>query len=64
MPPISFQSDIKDNIIKIPEQYRQVLSPQVLVTLVPLNQPQQKKISPPHIQTKDWKFSRDEANER
>jgi hypothetical protein len=65
MPPIAFQSNIKDNyFIEIPEQYRKALSARVLVTIKPIPQTRQKKISPPFIHTKGWKFDRDEANER
>jgi hypothetical protein len=64
MTPISFQSDIHDNVIEIPEQCLGNLPTRVFVTITAAAQHQRKKLSPPHIDTTGWKFDRTEANER
>lgn len=64
MTSISFQSDIHDNVIEIPEQCRGNLPTRVFVTITAAAQHQCKELSSPHIDTTGWKFDRTEANER
>jgi hypothetical protein len=65
---ISFQSDIRNNAIEIPEQCRGNLPTRVFVTITAIGaasaRHRRKELSPPHIDTTGWKFDRTEANER
>jgi hypothetical protein len=79
MTSITFETEIKGNVIEIPEEYRGQLDSKVFVTVhqytgrstPPLTIPPRKggvftaaDFSPPHIDTQGWKFNREEANER
>ena len=75
METVVFESEIIDETIKIPEQYKGVFSTPVFVTITANTQ---QRIIPcknsgkitiadfgkPFIHTNGWKFNRDEANER
>jgi hypothetical protein len=79
METIVFESEIKNNMIEIPDKYRTRLHSPVIVTIItaapketgksaPLIIPRQssgpKVLSHPNIDTRDWIFNREEANER
>ena len=73
MTALAFESEINGNTIVIPEEYRGKISSTVLVTLIERRprlhseQDERKKamrFSPPHIDTRGWKFDREEANAR
>ncbi|MDR2861575.1 MAG: hypothetical protein LBV07_03380 [Syntrophobacterales bacterium] len=71
---IRFESIIEGNLIRIPEEYVNQIPARVAVTLVdvekPKFRPKIKKELPgieefqPVLDTKGWKFDREEANER
>ena len=71
---IQFESVVEGNVIRIPEQYIDKISARVTVTLVDVEKPRFRPKSrkelpgieefPPTLDTKGWKFDRDEANER
>jgi hypothetical protein len=75
---IQFESNIENGVIRIPEQYVNALPETVTVTLAPVEEPliimKGKKAKPGEISLKDfsafrvdtrgWKFDREEANER
>jgi hypothetical protein len=71
---IQFESVVEGNIIRIPEQYKGQITNLVAVTLVDIDKPRfspktRKELPginefPAILDTKDWKFDRDEANER
>ncbi|GHV78053.1 hypothetical protein AGMMS49942_28740 [Spirochaetia bacterium] len=77
MSAITFKSEVKDNVIKIPEQYKDLLTSTVVVTIRPTNE-EGPIIYPPRntgliseanfqaakIDTRNFVFNRDEANER
>jgi hypothetical protein len=77
METIAFYSEITDHTIAIPERYWQTIASSAFVTITvdaenpPRIIPRIKKgaitiedIGKPFIHTKDWKFDREEANER
>jgi hypothetical protein len=77
MSAIQFDTIINNGVIHIPEQYIKIVPSAVNVTLVPTNQakprfrPKTTKGKPLSIDefpavldTKNWKFNREEANER
>jgi hypothetical protein len=77
MTQISFQSDIKDNVIEIPQQYRDMLPEHVFVTImdsanVEAQVYRRRKKSgvtadnfqAAQIDTDLWEFDREKANER
>ena len=76
MQAIQFETAVKGNTILIPEQYRNMVPSKVHVTLIPANLGRSKnrtktKVIPSNIDeipavldTKGWKFNREEANER
>jgi hypothetical protein len=71
---IFFNSVIEDNIIRIPEMYKNIFKHRVLVAVeiidtTSLPAESTKKYTPDNftalkLDTKNWKFDRDEANER
>jgi len=74
---IQFDTVVERGIIRIPEQYIQELPSTVKVTVAPLNEPIIKigaksgagmlsvdDFSALKIDTSNWKFNREEANER
>jgi hypothetical protein len=74
---ILFEATIESGIIKIPEQYIHVIPVEVRVTLVPLKAPRIKMglkskagvlssgdFTALRLDTRNWKFDREEANER
>jgi len=74
---IQFDTIVVRGIIRIPEQYIQELPSTVKVTVAPLNEPTIKigaksgagmlsadDFSALKINTNNWKFNREEANER
>jgi hypothetical protein len=70
---IAFQSMVKENCIEIPAEYRDVVDSPVLVTVMNISAgkayPPKRVLSfddfaPANIDTRCWKFNRDEANER
>jgi hypothetical protein len=74
---IQFETVIESGIIRIPEQYVGVVPATVKVTLAPVSEPRIKMGSKAKagvlssgdfcalkIDTRDWKFDREEANER
>jgi hypothetical protein len=74
---IAFQSVLHDNMIRVPDQYRFDAEIPVLVTITlmaedkPLIIPHRKRgnvteknFTALHIDTKNFKFNREEANER
>ena len=76
MQAIQFETAVNGNIILIPEQYRNMVPSKVHVTLIPTDlgmsktRPKTKAIPsnideiPAVLDTKGWKFNREEANER
>ena len=77
MTPIFFQSDIKDNVIEIPQQYRGILPAHVFVTIMDIASvdarvyQRRKKggvkaedFKAAQIDTDLWEFDREKANER
>jgi hypothetical protein len=74
---IQFDATVESGIIRIPERYVKTIPTTVKVTLAPANEPKIKKgaragagellpsdFSAMKINTKGWKFNREEANER
>ena len=74
---IQFKTVIESGIIRIPEQYITTLPAAVKVTLAPVNSSRTimgakskagalsaDDFSALRIDTRDWKFNREEANER
>ena len=74
---IHFETTIERGIIRIPEQYIKTIPAAVRVTLVPLNGSRMKMASKGRpgalspgdfsalqIDTRNWRFNREEANER
>ena len=74
---IQFETIIESGVIRIPEEYVKAISAAVKVTLAPLNESRIKVgakskaglLSPDDfsalkIDTQNWKFNREEANER
>ena len=73
---IQFESAVEGNLIRIPEQYIDKIPTRVAVTLVdvekPRFRPKTKMEKPSSIEefselkldTSNWKFDREEANER
>jgi hypothetical protein len=70
---IAFQSEITNNSISIPEQYRDALPSRVYVVVQPTSKviPRRKDgaitaedVISPCLSTAGWKFDREEANER
>ena len=73
---IQFESVVEGNLIRIPKQYIDRIPARVAVTLVdiekPRLRPRTKKENPSSIEefsdlkldTSNWKFDREEANER
>jgi hypothetical protein len=71
MQTIEFDSLIEGDIIRIPEQFREVSGGVVRVIIMSRDEPalKQKPLGPEDftelkIPTKGWKFDREEANER
>jgi hypothetical protein len=77
MQAIHFETVVESGIIRIPEQYIGAVPAAVKVTLIPVSEPRIKAgkkagagaLSPGDfsalkIDTQNWMFSRDEANER
>ncbi|MDR1113813.1 MAG: hypothetical protein LBL50_01830 [Candidatus Margulisbacteria bacterium] len=77
MVPISFQSDIRDNVIEIPQQYRGVLPAHVFVTIMDSASVEERvyqrrkkdgvtadNFKAAQIDTDLWEFDREKANER
>jgi hypothetical protein len=74
---IQFETIIESGFIRIPEQYAKAVPSAVKVTLTPINEARIKlgskskagvlsidNFSALKIDTRDWKFNREEANER
>ena len=74
---IQFETVIESGIIRVPEQYTNLIPTVVKVTLVPVSEPSirigtkskasalsNKDFCALKINTKNWKFNREEANER
>jgi hypothetical protein len=70
---ISFETTISSYTIKIPEEYRGVVSAHALVMVIEFEKQGKyrsrlgrgiKKISAPNIDTVGWKFNREDANAR
>ena len=74
---IQFETVIDSGVIRIPEEYVKLIPPAVIVTLVPLSKPKIKTSAKSKaglvsaesfkalkIDTSDFKFDREEANER
>jgi hypothetical protein len=71
---IQFESVVEGNIIRIPEEYIGQIPAMVTVTLIDAEKPRfrPKTIGqlpaiqefPPLLDTRGWKFNREEANER
>jgi hypothetical protein len=77
MEAVMFETDVKNHVIEIPEQYWDVVESPVIVTItadvrqkthiIPRTKKGQAKLTDlgkPFIHTNGWKFNRDEANER
>jgi hypothetical protein len=77
MEAVMFETDIKNHVIEIPEQYWGVVDSPAIVTITADVRrtahiiPRTKKgpatledLGKPFIHTNGWKFNRDEANER
>lgn len=74
---IAFQSVLHDNVIRVPDQYRFDVETPVLVTITLMAEEKppiiphrkqgkvtEKNFTALHIDTKKFKFNREEANER
>ena len=74
---IQFETVVDSGVIHIPEEYVKLISAPVIVTLVPINKPKIKtnakakaglvsseNFNAIKIDTSDFKFSREDANER
>ena len=75
---IQFETVVESGIIRVPEEYANTISAAVKVTLAPLSNPPHIKVGVKSeagilssddfnalkIDTKNWKFNREEANER
>ena len=71
---IQFESVVEGDIIRIPAQYIGKIPARVAVTLVDVEKPRLKPKTrkelpsieefPPMLDTRGWKFDREEANER
>jgi len=74
---IQFETIIESGVIRIPEQYIKTVSEAVKVTLAPVSEPEIKAEAKSKagmlssdgfralsINTRNWKFNREEANER
>ena len=74
MPVIQFESVVEGNLIRIPEQYISQIPAVVAVTLMGVEKPPLKPETrkelpsidefPAVLNTRGWKFDREEANER
>ena len=74
MQAIQFEAVVSKGIIHIPEQYMKVVPTTVNVTILPVGQEEFRKSSrrkpltidefPAILDTKNFKFNREEANER
>ena len=66
MQTIEFNSVISDGVIPIPEKYRGSLSSSVRVIVMANDTavPESKNFSAMKLKTKNFKFNREEANER
>jgi hypothetical protein len=68
---MEFNSVIEGDIIRVPEQYKNIAGSAVRVIIMPSDEsaPKRKTLGPEDftelkIRTRGWKFDRDEANER
>jgi hypothetical protein len=68
---VEFNSVIEGDIIRVPERYKNITGSTVRVTIMPSEEivTKRKTLGPEDftelkIQTRGWKFDRDEANER
>jgi hypothetical protein len=73
---IQFETTVEDNVIRIPEEYIGQIPAMVTVTLIdaekPRFMPKTKREKPSSLEefsnlkldTRGWKFNREEANER
>ena len=74
MSAIQFESAVEGNTILIPEQYLNQIPARVIVTLMDVEKPRLKPKTrkelpsidefPAMLDTRGWKFNREEANER
>ena len=68
MQTVEFNAAIENGVIPIPQQYRDTLTDDVRVILIPkeriLSKPENKKIYSIGINMTGYKFDREEANER
>ena len=74
MSAIQFESAVEGNTILIPEQYLDQIPARVIVTLMDVEKPRLKPKTlkelpsidefPAMLDTRGWKFNREEANER
>ena len=61
-----FHTTIKNGFIQIPDEYKNKVGDRIKVTIVSDEQSDAdwNRLFPPMIDTKAWKFNREEANER
>ena len=61
-----FQTTSENGFIRIPEEYRKNIGFRIKVTIINDEQldTDWDEVFPPLIDTKTWKFNREEANER
>ena len=66
MQAVQFQTTSENGFIRIPDEYRKLVGLNVKVIVVNEEQPDTglDDLFPPVIDTKGWRFDRDEANER
>ena len=76
MPVIQFETTVEDNLIRIPEQYMNSFNSGTKVTVRSHDNPKRLRNCraeagalslddfPTILDTRDWKFDREEANER
>jgi hypothetical protein len=63
---IAFQAKVENNAISIPDIYKELIVDKMFVTVSFAEKKKQitKENFKPFINTKGWKFNREEANER
>lgn len=60
-----FYTTVKDGVIVIPKEYKDKIGKKIKVTLVEEeNVSVRDKLLPPTLDTRGWKFDKEEANER
>jgi hypothetical protein len=61
-----FSATVEDGYIRVPDEFFQKNGTRIKVTVIPYSQADETidALFPPIIDTKGWRFNREEANER